>query len=109
MERVATTFRIDPAVKAGLTKLSKLQRQSLNQLANEAITEFVARRILEVENELQSTLKDLRAYRTSDPKFERAIAEIVEAEAAAQDDPAEGKVIGEAGRTEAVVLSLLNE
>lgn len=109
MERVATTFRIDPAVKDGLTKLSKLQRQSLNQLANEAIAEFVDRRIREVENELQSTLEDLRAYRKRDPHFERAIEAVVEAEATAPEDPAEGKLVSEAGRTESVVLGLLNE
>jgi predicted transcriptional regulator len=109
MERVATTFRIDPAVKDGLTKLSKLQHRSLNQLANEAIAEFVGRRIREVENELQSTLEDLRAYRRRDPNFERAIEAVVEAEATAQEDPAEGKVVGEAGRTESVVLGLLND
>ena len=80
MERVATTFRIDPVVKDGLSKLSNLLHQSLNQLANEAIKEFVARRILEVENDLESTLEDLRAYRKSDPNFERAIADFVEAE-----------------------------
>lgn len=100
MERIATTFRIDPKVKDGLTKLSKLQHRSLNQLANEAIAEFVDRRISEVENELQSTLEDLRAYRTRDPNFERAIEAVVEAETITAEDPAEGKVVGEAGRTD---------
>ena len=109
MERVATTFRIDPAVKDGLTKLSKLQHRSLNQLANEAIAEFVARRIREVENELESTLEDLRAYRRRDPDFERAIDAVVEAEATVQEDPAEGKVTDEPGGTEAALLDLLNE
>ena len=48
-ERKATTFRIDPVVKAGLAKLSKLTNASLNQLANEAI------KALKQENEsLQS-------------------------------------------------------
>jgi predicted transcriptional regulator len=109
MERVATTFRIDPVVKAGLSKLSKLKHESLNQLANEAIKEFVARRTLEVEAELESTLEDLRAYRKSDPDFERAIDEFVEAEMTAKHDPAEGRVVTEVGRTESVVLSLLND
>jgi predicted transcriptional regulator len=109
MEKVATTFRIDPVLKAGLTKLSKLQHQSLNHLANEAIAEFVARRILEVENELQSTLEDLRAYRKNDPHFERAIEDVVDAEVATPDDPAEGTVVSDAGRTQSVVLGLLNE
>jgi len=89
MERTATTFRLDPVVKEGLVKLSKLQHRSLNQLANEAIAEFVHRSISEVENELQSTLEDLRAYRKRDPRFERAIEAVVEAEVTAHEDPAE--------------------
>ena len=109
MKRVATTFRIDPVVKAGLYKLSKLKHESLNQLANEAFKEFVARRTLEVEDELESTLEDLRAYRKSDPNFERAIAEFVEAEMTVKHDPAEGRVVTEIGRNEAVVLDLLND
>ncbi len=109
MERVATTFRIDPVVKTGLSKLSKLTRKSLNQLANEAIKEFVARRTLEVEDELEATLEDLRAYRKSDPDFEHAIAEVVEAEMTVKHDPAEGRVVTEIGRNEAVVLDLLND
>ncbi len=109
MERVATTFRIDPVVKTGLSKLSKLTRKSLNQLANEAIKEFVARRTLEVEDELEATLEDLRAYRKSDPDFERAIAEVVEAEMTVKHDPAEGRVVKDGGRTESAVLDLLND
>ncbi len=109
MARVATTFRIDPVVKAGLSKLSALMHKSLNHLANEAIREYVARRTLEVEDELESTLEDLRAYRKSDPNFEQAIAEVVEAEMTAKHDPAEGRVVTEVGRNESTVLDLLND
>jgi len=109
MERVATTFRIDPEVKNGLVKLSKLQHRSPNQLANEALAEFVDRRIREVENELQTTLEDLRAYRLRDPGFKWAIEAVVETKATAAKVPAEGKVVSEAGRTESAVLGLLNE
>ena len=109
MKRVATTFRVDPVLKDGLVKLSALTQKSLNQLANEAIREYVARRTLEVEEELEATLKDLRAYRQSDPDFERAIAEVVKAEATNDPDPAEGRVVSKAGRTEAAILDLLNE
>lgn len=109
MERSATTFRIDPTVKAGLTKLSKLTRKSLNQLANDAIKEFVARRTLEVERELEATLDELRAYRRSDPDFERAIEAVVQAEATATHDPAEGRAVEQPGRTETAVLKILND
>jgi predicted transcriptional regulator len=109
MEKIATTFRIDPVLKEGLSKLSRLEQRSLNQLANQAIKEFVARRMVEVEDDLESTLEDLRAYRKRDPNFERAIAEFVEAEIAAKDDPAEGRVVTRVGPTEAMMLNLLND
>jgi hypothetical protein len=109
MERITTTFRIDAIVKDGLAKLSRLEHRSLNQLANQAIGEFVARRIVEFENDLASTLEDLRACRERNPDFELAIAEIVDAEVAAKNDPAEGHVVGQVGPTEAVLLQILNE
>jgi len=109
MARVATTFRIDPVVKAGLLKLSQFHKKPLNQLANEALRDFVARRILEIEDELESTLADLRAYRKSDPDFARAIDAFVDAEATSNSDPAEGRVMDQTGPTESRVLKLLND
>ena len=109
MDRVATTFRLDPVVKAGLTKLGSLTHKSLNQLANEAIKDYVVRRTLEVESDLEATLAELRAYRQNDPDFERAIAEVVEAELSATHDPAEGRVVTEVGKNEAMLLDLLND
>ena len=109
MQRVATTFRIDPVVKAGLSKLSTIRGRSLNSLANEAIREFVAKRTLEAESDLEASLEDLRAYRRSDPDFEQAIAEFVEAEVTAEDDPAEGRVIEQSGPAETAVLKILND
>jgi predicted transcriptional regulator len=94
--RIATTLRIEPVLKEGLSKLSKLEHRSLNQLANQAIKEFVARRMVEVEDDLKSTLEDLRAYRKRDPNFERAIGDFVDGEVT-QDDPAEGHVVTRAG------------
>jgi predicted transcriptional regulator len=108
MERIATTFRIDPVLKDGLSKLSRLEHRSLNQLANQAIKEFVARRMVEVEDDLASTLEDLRAWRKQDPDFALAIAEFVNAEVT-EDDPAEGRVVTRAGPTEAALLQILNE
>ena len=109
MTKVATTFRLDPVVKDGLSRLSKLQRRSLNHLANEALKEFVARRTLEVERQLEATLEDLRAYRNRDPDFDRAIAAVVDAETTVTEDPAEGRVVTDVGETESVVLDLLND
>ena len=109
LERKATTFRIDPVTKGGLVKLSKLLGKPLNTLANDALREYVVRRTLEVEDDLESTLRDLRAYRKSDPNFERAIAEFVEAEATVKHDPAEGRIVSQIGPTESVVRELLSE
>ena len=109
MERVATTLRIEPVLKEGLSKLSRLERRSLNQLANQAIKEFVARRMVEVEDDLESTLEDLRAYRKRDPDFEHAVAQFVEAEVTAKDDPAEGRVVRQVGPTESMMLDLLDD
>ena len=119
MPTKATTFRIDPSVKAQLSKLSGLLNKSLNQLANEAIREFVARRSLEVETDLEATLEDLRAYRKRDPNFQHAIDDLVAAEAslAPEDDPAEGRVVSDTassvsktlGLTETRILGLLDD
>ena len=93
----------------GMVKLSKLLGKPLNKLANDALGEYVVRRTLEVEDDLESTLEDLRAYRKSDPNFERAIAEFVEAEATVKHDPAEGRMVSRIGPTESVVRELLSE
>src|SRR4051794_28644737 len=87
----ATTYRIDPVVQAGLSMLSRVLGRPQNQLVNEAVRDFVARRSQEVEKDLEATLEALRAYRESDPDFERAIADYVDAEASLKEDPAEGQ------------------
>jgi predicted transcriptional regulator len=97
MKAKATTFRIDPTVQAGLYRLSKLLHRPQNQLVNEAVRDFVARRSVELEVDLEATLKELRAYRRKDPGFERAIAAFADAEAGAGEDPAEGRVVSGPG------------
>ncbi len=90
----ASTFRIEPKVQAGLEQLSRILARPMNQLVNEAVKDFVRRRSREVEDELESTLASLRAYRQRDPDFEEAIGAFAKAEAKfAKDDPAEGKVV----------------
>lgn len=44
-----------------------------------------------VEMDLEATLKGLRAYRKSDPRFERALVDYVDAEASLIEDSAEGQ------------------
>lgn len=66
----------------------------MNQLVNEALEDFVARRSRQVERDLETTLARLRAYRARDPHFEEAITAAVEAETQhGQDDPAQGEVV----------------
>lgn len=109
MTRKATTYRIDPNVQVGLATLSKILGRPQNQLVNEAVRDFVARRSKEVEADLEATLESLRAYRRSDPNFERAIADYVDAEASLREDPAEGQEVEGAGPAQARMLALLNE
>jgi hypothetical protein len=41
--------------------------------------------------DFEATLESLRAYRKSDPDFEHAIADYIDAEASLKEDPAEGE------------------
>ena len=110
MEKIATTFRIDPIIKAGLQKLSDIKHVSLNRLANEAIAQYVDRQTAAVEDELEATLADLRAYRRNDPGFSKAIAAFADAEATVDEDPAEGKIVEAGpGKTEAALLKVLDD
>ena len=90
MTRRATTFRLDPEVQAALAVLSDVQGRPQNQLVNEAVRALVAKRTRAVEVDLESTLTRLRAYRLRDPTGEQSMATAMEAEAAVEDDPAEG-------------------
>lgn len=90
MTRKATTFRLDPEVQAGLALLSEVQGRSQNQLVNEAVRELVLKRTRAVEVDLESTLERLRQHRLSDPTGEHSMAAAMEAEAAVEEDPAEG-------------------
>ena len=108
MPRKATTYRIDPVVQVGLSVLSKVLGRPQNQLVNEAVRDFVARRSQEVEADLEATIEKLRAYRKSDPHFERAIADYVDAEVSLKEDPAEGHRAMNLGPTQTRILDLLN-
>ena len=90
MARIPFTLRIDPAERAALESLSKIEGRPINQLLNEAIKVYLNRRGRQ-ERSLETTLESLRAYRKRDPGFQRAIAAFVEAEASLED-PLEGEV-----------------
>ncbi len=84
MPRTAFTLRIDPEERAALKILSKLERRPINQLLNEAIKSYLSRKGRN-ERSLETDLRRLDAYRKKDPKFQRAIAKLVEAEATVKD------------------------
>ena len=90
MARIPFTLRINPAERAALESLSKIEGRPINQLLNEAIKVYLNRRGRQ-ERSLETTLESLRAYRRRDPGFQRAIAAFVEAEASLED-PLEGEV-----------------
>ncbi len=93
MARTAFTLRIDPEERAALKILSKLERRPINQLLIEAIKSYLSRKSRK-ERSLETDLRRLDAYRKKDPKFRRAIAKFVEAEATMKD-PLEGQPFDE--------------
>lgn len=104
----ATTFRLDPPLQEGLVLLQGVLKQPLNRLVNEAVRGFIQKRTAEVESDLQQVLQRVKAYRRSDPKFEKAIAKFVDVEARfGSADPAEGRAEAGAGPAQAMVHKLL--
>jgi predicted transcriptional regulator len=64
MARKASTFRIEPSVRGALEHLSEVLNRPMNQLVNEALQDFVARRSRQLEQDLETTLARLRAGRS---------------------------------------------
>ena len=91
MARIPFTLRIDAEERAALEDLSKIEGRPVNQLLNEAIKSFLIRRGSR-ERSLEANLARLRAYRESDPGFQRAVAAFVETEATL-GDPVEGQLV----------------
>ena len=89
MARTAFTLRIEAAERNALKSLSKIEGRPINQLLNEAIKAYLGQKGRK-ERALHDDMKRLEAYRKKDPKFRRAIAAFVEAEAT-QPDPLEGE------------------
>lgn len=90
MARKATTFRLDPEVQAALSVLSDVQGRPQNQLVNEAVRELVSKRARAVEVNLEAMLTRLRAHRLDDPIGAASMATAMRAEAAVENDPADG-------------------
>jgi len=95
MAKIAFTLRIGAEEREALKNLSKIEGRPINQLLNEAIKSYLSQRG-QRERLLEANLASLRAYRSKDPGFRRAIAAFAEAEATAKD-PLEGEVIEDVG------------
>ena len=88
-----TTIRIDEGVRAGLRILEAHSgvRRPLNKWVNLALADFIDRQIAPIEEELDQALKNIKAYRNTDPGYRKAIKAFIEAEVAhAREDPMEG-------------------
>jgi len=110
MTRKATTFRLDPAVQAGLALLSEVLSRPQNQLVNEAVRELVARRAQEVMVDLGATLERLKEFQASDPTGEKSMEAAMRAEGAVEEDPAQGARVDRGlavGPTSARILEIL--
>jgi predicted transcriptional regulator len=91
MGRSAFTLRIDAEERTALENLSRIEGRPMNQLLNEAIKGYLRQRGRK-ERSLEANLASLRAYRKKDPRYQKAIAEFVEAEATLED-PLEGEIV----------------
>lgn len=89
MARTVFTLRIDAEERNALESLSKIEGRPINQLLNEAIKNYLGQKGRK-ERSLEANLAGLKAYRTKDQGFRRAIMAFVEAEASVKD-PLEGK------------------
>ena len=77
-------------------------------MINEAVRHYVERQSSEVEMDLQNVLERVKAYRRSDPNYEKLWAELVDAEARyGKDDPVEGR-IKSAGPVQTKVREILS-
>lgn len=76
----ATTVRFDKSVHSALNRLSRQKRRPKNKLINDAVALYVEQEAEALAGEAETVLKQIKAYRASDPGFEAAIAAFAEAE-----------------------------
>lgn len=107
MERAHATFEIDNETREALTRLSDILHRPPQELVNDAVRAYVDQFGQRLSQDSMTTLDNLGAYRQSDPDFERAIAEFVEAETTLPD-PTEGKPFKHAGPVQTEIDNLLN-
>lgn len=89
MERKPFTLRLNPELHDALSTLSSIEHRSMNDLASEAVSEFVVTESRLVARNLGRTLARLKEYTKQDPDFEQAIEAFADAEMRYKD-PLEG-------------------
>jgi len=88
-----TTIRLDAAVHEGLRFLEAHGgvKRPLNKWVNVALAELIERQAAMIEGELEQAVRNIKAYRKTDPGYKRAIKAFIDAEVAfAAEDPMEG-------------------
>jgi hypothetical protein len=88
-----TTIRLDEAVQKGLRVLEAHSgvKRPLNKWVNIALAALIDRQAATLESELDQALRNIKAYRKTDPGYKRAIKAFIDAEVAfAAEDPMEG-------------------
>jgi len=88
-----STIRLDEGVQQGLELLKTHggAKLSLNKMVNAALAALIDKQAANLESELDQALRNVRAYRKTDPGYKRAIKAFIDAEAAfAAEDPMEG-------------------
>ena len=104
----ATTLRLAAPLQEGLSLLQGVSGKPMNRMVNEAVQAYLEKRSAEVATELSQTLARVQAWRRSDPNFEQAIEDLVDAEARhAKGDPVEGKPRARTGPAQAEIQALL--
>lgn len=107
MNRKTFTLRLDPELYEALAALSGIAHRSMNDLAAEAVSKFVAETGELHARDLEKTAARLRSYTKFDPDFDKAIERLAEAEAS-HEDPLEGEPFDleeASGRTVREILS----
>jgi len=88
-----TTIRLDEVVQKGLRVLEAHSgvKRPLNKWVNIALAALIDRQAATLESELDQALRNIKAYRKTDPGYKRAIKAFIDAEVAfAAKDPMEG-------------------
>src|SRR5712692_7234117 len=62
-----TPVRLEPSLRQGLVMLQVVLKTPINKLINRAVGDFIKRRTVEVETDLEALLKQVKEYRKRDP------------------------------------------